>query len=87
MGLSHFCNPGSAQPAFAEMAVEAEKVFTENLGTGRFRTREEILAYFGDFELVEPGLVACSDWRPESTGVMLPDALRHLVVGGLARKK
>jgi hypothetical protein len=86
LALSHFCNPGDAHPAFAQMAAEAEKVFTENLGTGRFRTRDEILAYFGDFELVEPGLVACPEWRPDSDGPALPEALRYLVVGGLAQK-
>ncbi|HEV7648784.1 MAG TPA: SAM-dependent methyltransferase [Actinophytocola sp.] len=30
------------------------------------RTRAEILEFFGDFELVEPGLVTTSHWRPES---------------------
>ncbi|TCO65775.1 SAM-dependent methyltransferase [Actinocrispum wychmicini] len=30
------------------------------------RTKAEILRLFGDFELVEPGLVAPSKWRPDS---------------------
>jgi len=29
------------------------------------RTKSEIQEFFGDFELVEPGLVATSQWRPE----------------------
>ncbi|HEY7483942.1 MAG TPA: SAM-dependent methyltransferase [Streptosporangiaceae bacterium] len=87
MALSHFHNPGGANPRYAAMAVEAEKVFSENLGTGRFRTRDEILAYFGDFGLVEPGLVPYHEWRPAFGDPQLPEAMHHLAVGGAARKK
>ena len=31
----------------------------------RARSRDEVLRLFGDFELVEPGLVTTSQWRPE----------------------
>jgi hypothetical protein len=86
MALSHFHNPGEANPAAARQAMEAEKVFAENLGTGRFRTRAEILAYFGDFELVEPGLVPYTEWRPGPGDPPLPEMMRHLAVGGVARK-
>jgi S-adenosyl methyltransferase len=87
LAISHFHNPGAAQPDFARMAVEAERVFAENLGTGRFRGHDEILGYFGDFELVEPGLVAYSEWRPDQDDPPLPEAVRHLAVGGVARKR
>jgi hypothetical protein len=87
LALSHFHNPGAAQPAYARMAAEAEKVFAENLGTGRFRTREEILAYFGDFELLEPGLVPYDEWRPDGLAPPLPEAMRHLALCGVARKR
>jgi hypothetical protein len=65
MAISHFCNPGSARPEDAALAVECEKLFTEKFGTGRWRTPEEIIAYFGDFELLEPGLVPMPHWRPD----------------------
>ncbi len=87
MAISHFHNPGDAHPEYAAMAIEAEKVFSENLGTGRFRTREEILAFFGDFELLEPGLVPYNDWRPDDGVFPVPEAMRHLALGGVARKK
>jgi hypothetical protein len=86
MALSHFHNPGEANPAAAAQAREAEKVFAEHLGTGRFRTRAEILAFFGDFELVEPGLVPYTEWRPAPGDPPLPEMMRHLAVGGAARK-
>ncbi|HEX6471802.1 MAG TPA: SAM-dependent methyltransferase [Streptosporangiaceae bacterium] len=87
LALSHFHNPGAAQPAYARMAAEAEKVFAENLGTGRFRTRDEILAFFGDFELLEPGLVSYDEWRPDLNVPPLPEAMRHLALCGVARKR
>ena len=48
------------------------------------RTQDEIRAAFDGFELVEPGFVPLTDWRPEPTqvGVSRPLAL----YGGVARK-
>ncbi|MET8179316.1 SAM-dependent methyltransferase [Streptomyces sp. NPDC005336] len=36
----------------------------EFLGTGRFRTMEEIEGYFRGLELVAPGVVPLPMWRP-----------------------
>ncbi len=33
-------------------------------GTITFRTRAEVAAFFGGLELVEPGLVSTTQWRP-----------------------
>jgi SAM-dependent methyltransferase len=86
LAISHFHNPGDAEPRYAAMAAEAEKVFSENLGTGRFRSRAEILSFFGDFELLEPGLVPYNDWRPEGGVFPVPEAMRHLALCGVAKK-
>ena len=32
----------------------------------RARTRDEIAAYFDGLELVEPGVVTCTAWRPDT---------------------
>jgi len=37
-----------------------------HLSRGQFRTREQILGFFGDLELVSPGFVIVSDWRPDA---------------------
>jgi hypothetical protein len=37
----------------------------KGLGRGQFRTKTEILRLFDGLELVEPGLVAVPDWRPD----------------------
>ena len=41
------------------------RITGENLGEGWARTPEEIERQFGDFELVEPGVVYTALWRPD----------------------
>ena len=90
--LSHFHNPGAEYPQVAEQAAASEKLFNEHFGTGRWRTREEILRIFGGLELLEPGLVPLPLWRPYpgitprlgTAGGIAP--IHHALVGGVARK-
>jgi hypothetical protein len=87
LGLSHFFNPGDEHPEAAREAEAVEKTFTEKLGTGRFRTRKEIMAYFGDWELVEPGLVLSGDWRPDpDTPPVERTPTYNTFAAGVARK-
>ncbi|MEU7689196.1 SAM-dependent methyltransferase [Microbispora hainanensis] len=86
LALSHFHNPGPSMPDVSAQATTAEKLFNENLGTGRWRTREEILAYFGDLPLLEPGLVPLPEWRPDPGEVFEPGITYHTFVGGVAHK-
>ncbi|MGW0803772.1 SAM-dependent methyltransferase [Nonomuraea sp. NPDC002799] len=86
LALSHFHNPGPALPEVSEQAFEAEKIFNETLGTGRWRTREEILTYFDGLELVRPGLVPLPEWRPDSGDQAEPGITYHTFVGAVARK-
>lgn len=51
------------------------------------RTHDEVLAMFGDFELVEPGLVGCGTWRPDGPGDIVEDPeLNQIIYAGVARK-
>ncbi len=51
------------------------------------RTRADITAFFGDFELVEPGLVPAGLWRPDGVGGITEDPdLSALSLAGVARK-
>jgi hypothetical protein len=77
LALTHltadFADPGS------DRIVEKMKA---SQNTVRTRTKSEILPFFGDFELVEPGLVTTSQWRPERESNSVNDGL----YAGVARK-
>ncbi|MFC7532654.1 SAM-dependent methyltransferase [Actinoplanes sp. GCM10030250] len=66
---------------------DAERVFNETLGTGRWRGRAEIEAFFGDFEMIEPGLVPLAEWRPDGETVADQKDSYHTMIGGVARKR
>ncbi|WP_412521189.1 SAM-dependent methyltransferase [Actinomadura madurae] len=79
--ITHFC-------ASSQDAIDAEQKFLSLLGTGRFRTLEEINAYFNGLDLLEPGIVPIPLWRPDRPAPD-PDALsigQKLLYGGIARK-
>jgi hypothetical protein len=87
LAISHFCNPGPANPKESEIAVRSERVFTQNFGTGRWRTPEEITAFFGDFRLLQPGLVPLALWRPDTPWEGELPGFFHRFVGGVAVKE
>lgn len=51
------------------------------------RSHGQVLTLFGDFELVEPGLVGCASWRPTGPTDMsdVPE-INRVIYGGVARK-
>jgi hypothetical protein len=51
------------------------------------RSRDQIAPMFGDFELVEPGLVGCAMWRPAGPLDITDDVdMNTLVYAGVGRK-
>lgn len=86
LAISHFFDPGDGLPEESATARAMEKIFTDNLGTGRWRTRAELLGYFGDLELVEPGLVPLPEWRAVPDEAETHLKTYHLFAGGVARK-
>jgi O-methyltransferase involved in polyketide biosynthesis len=58
------------------------------------RTPAEIAAYFGDFELVPPGIVPVTEWplqaldvpRPQPPGQVPPTAVKAMILAGIGRK-
>ena len=85
LAISHFCHPGSEHPEWAEDTDRGERLLAETLGSGRWRTRQEILNYFGDLELIEPGLVPLAEWRPNRGAIRHPEAVNVSFIGGVAR--
>lgn len=86
LAISSFRMPGPELPELRAATIEGEKLLTGTLGTGRWREDEEILTWFGDWELVEPGLVSLAEWRPAVTGRSKQDEVYHSFFGGVARK-
>jgi hypothetical protein len=65
-----------------EMQTEAMAFWNENATPPvRTRTGEEIARYFEGLELLEPGLVSCALWRPETS---TPESVPQY--GAVARK-
>ncbi len=51
----------------------------------RARTRQEIIDFFDGTELLDPGVVSCSFWRPEPIQVGAPSQV--YLFGGVGRKR
>jgi hypothetical protein len=65
-------------------AVLQEQMRT-GLGRAQFRTMDEVRQLFDGLDLVEPGLVAVADWRPEPLAIRDHPVLEMACVG-VARK-
>lgn len=78
--LTHFRSKPPATDAL-------ERVFLNMLGSGRFRTQEEIEALFGGLELVEPGVIEIPRWRPDAPVAERPDDdPGNMIAAGAGRK-
>jgi O-methyltransferase involved in polyketide biosynthesis len=73
-----------ASPAMPD--VDAAVAFWNEHGTPRLtqRTPQQLTRYFDGLDMLEPGLVSCSRWRPEAVGGEEPDEVA--MFGGVGRK-
>jgi hypothetical protein len=86
LAISSFRMPGPELPELRAATIEGEKLLTGTLGSGRWREDQEILSWFGDWELLEPGWVSLAEWRPAVSGRIRRDEVYHGFFGGVARK-
>jgi S-adenosyl methyltransferase len=86
VAISHFRDVSTMLPTTAWTTATTQKILNESLGSGVWRTYEEILGYFGGFELIDPGLVPLADWRPAPSALRHQHFGYHSFIGGLARK-
>ncbi|MEU3011807.1 SAM-dependent methyltransferase [Nocardia asteroides] len=85
VAIAHFHDPQT--PEYSELARKMEEKFIHSpMGSGRFRTRSEIQAMFGDLDMITPGLVRCDDWWPDGPHLTPLTDVRHCIVGGVGRK-
>lgn len=87
LAISSFRMPGPELPELRAKTVEGERLLIGTLGSGRWREDEEIITWFGDWELLEPGWVPLAAWRPPVPGRVRHDEVYHSFSGGVARKK
>jgi S-adenosyl methyltransferase len=86
LALTHFHDPQDGGPA-TELARFIEDVFNNSsMGSGFFRSRAEIESFFGDLELVEPGIVRLCDWWPDGPNLDPNNPVNDILLGGVARK-
>lgn len=86
LAISSLRLPGHDLPELRRLTMEGEKLHSGPLGSMRWREDGEILSWFGDWELLPPGLVPLGDWRPPAPGNAPFPELRHSFSGGVARK-
>jgi SAM-dependent methyltransferase len=80
--LAHLTN--ESRPAVAQAA---ETVYNRSVSTDiHMRSRAEILRFFDGFDLVDPGLVYMTQWRPDSPDDVPDDPSQFWVLVGVGRK-
>lgn len=83
--IAHFFDPQT--PEHSEIARKMEEKFVHSpMGSGVFRTREQLLEMFPDQELVDPGLVLCDDWWPDGPRVKPLNQVEECIAGAVGRK-
>jgi hypothetical protein len=87
LAISSLRLPGFDLPELRATTIEGEKLLADGLGSGRWREDEQILSWFGDWELLPPGLVSLQEWQPETQEEIEHDEVYHSFFGGVARKK
>ena len=74
----------STAEVHGEPMLEVMRQLNERGGTPiRARTRQELVRFFGGMELLDPGVVSCSRWRPDLIAAGLPAEVD--LFGGAAR--
>jgi hypothetical protein len=91
LAISHATQDGIAAevaPGFAEIS----KMYDANVSSRtNFRSRAEIGSLFGDFDLLDPGMVWTPEWHPEDAGpnapfIEFPTPSHAVVWAGVGRK-
>jgi S-adenosyl methyltransferase len=86
LAISSFRLPGPELPELRATTIEGEKLLAKGLGSGRWREFEQIQAWFGDWEMIPPGLVSLQEWQPATRDEIEHDEVYQSFFGGIARK-
>ncbi len=84
VAISHFLDP---ENEYTQVARRMEDVFVHSpMGSGTFRTYDELHELFSGLELVEPGLQRCADWWPDGPHLRPLNPVQHCIAGAVGRK-
>ena len=83
--LSTMSNENPTSPAEEQALRELVEFYEHTTNPGQLRTCEEFLPFFGDFELIEPGIVYAPDWYPDGSSLFEVGSMSRILVG-LAKK-
>jgi hypothetical protein len=81
---SHLILSHLSRDAFPDKMAETEQVYERSSAGMVARPRAEILRFFDGFELLDPGLVGPTEWRPEDLNPWSGEKFAGLV--GVGRK-
>lgn len=68
------------------LAAAAERIYNYRGADGQSRSMEEIASFFGDWEMIEPGLVYAPVWRPDQEQYVPDNPEKFWLLAGAARK-
>jgi O-methyltransferase involved in polyketide biosynthesis len=67
-------------------ASDAQQVYHRTANPLTVRTKQEVTDMLDGFEVLEPGVVYVSQWRPDPDDPPVEHPERHAMVGGVARR-
>jgi SAM-dependent methyltransferase len=83
--VAHFLDPET--PKHSELARQMEYRFMHSpMGSGVFRTWDQIKAMFPGEEMVAPGVVLCDDWWPDGPRIKPLNQVQECIACGVGRK-
>lgn len=85
VAVAHFFDPQTDPHTELARAME-ETLLNSPMGSGRFRTRDQLMPIFAGLDLVEPGLVPCDEWLPDSPRQEELNLVCQCIVGAVGRK-
>jgi hypothetical protein len=86
VALTHWHDPEDAGSG-TDLVRGIQTAYRANsIGTGRYRTRQEIAALLEGLELLDPGLVELDQWWPDGPARTPPSLVERVILGAVGRK-
>jgi SAM-dependent methyltransferase len=77
---------GVPQPGSAQRLLRAAELYSQTIAPLKLRSAEQLAELVRDFELIEPGIAYCSQWRPDPA-YRAAAAVKPLAQMGLVARK